>query len=401
MSGRFDSPNPRWAEIAEGLRVRTDEICNEIYADIQQRVPDPARDRNPEYQLGVRQTIVATLGYVLDGIAAEGQCDHPIPRAATQQARRAAQAGTHASLIMRRYLVAHARLGACVVEEANRCGFAADGLSPYSLQRAQEDMLQQLTACVEHEYFAERERLDAHPARHRTQIVRRLLHGEAATSEDLDVLGYKIESRWHVGLILSDLKATQGIVALQNIAATLLAVDGDDETTWVWLGWEVEPPSDTVRASLRAISSLHGSVGKPRRGIEGLRRTHAEALAAWPVVRRGCDKGLVECSRVTLEAALLGADVLGPLHQETYLEPLHTLRISTEDAKATLSAFLASGRNIASASARLAVQRSTVERRLQAISDALGRPVHSCLPELELALRLDRADVPPDPSAAI
>jgi hypothetical protein len=394
MSGRFDSPNPRWAEIAEGLRVRTDEICDEIYADIQQRVPDPARDRNPEYQLGVRQTIVATLGYVLDGIAAEGQCDHPIPRAATQQARRAARAGTHASLVMRRYLVAHARLGACVVEEANRCGFAADGLSPYSLQRAQEDMLQQLTACVEYEYVAERERLDAHPARHRTQIVRRLLRGEVATSEDLDVLGYKIESRWHVGLILSDLKATQGIVALQNIAATLLAVDGDDETTWVWLGWEVEPPAETVRASLRAISSLHGSVGKPRRGIEGLRRTHAEAAAAWPVVRRG-DSRLVECSCVTLEAALLEAGVLGQLHQETYLEPLNTLRISIEDAKATLTAFLASGRNVASTSARLSVRRSTVERRLEAISDALGRPVHSCLPELDLALRVDALTCPP------
>jgi hypothetical protein len=393
MSGPLAAPNSRWAEIAERLRIRIDEIGSEIYSDMQQSIPDPARDRDPGYQLGIRQTIVATLGYVFEGIAAGGRSDHPIPRAATEQARRAARAGTHASLVMRRYQVAHARLGACIVEEATRCGLVADGLVPHSLHRVQEDMLQQLTACVEHEYLAECERLTAHPARHRAQIVRRLLRGENVDSEDLDVLGYKLDSRWHVGLVLSDLKATQGVVALQNNGAALLAVDGDDETTWVWLGWEVEPSTESVSASLRSISSLHGSVGKPRLGLEGLRRTHAEAAAAWPIARRGASH-LVECSRVTLEAALLGASVLGPLHQETYLEPLNSLRISTDDAKATLTAFLASGRNIASTSASLEVRRSTVERRLDAISDALGRPVHSCLPELELALRLDALTCP-------
>ena len=381
-------PNPRWPELAERLRLRTNEIGSEIYSDIRQRAPDPARDVDPRYQDGVRQTIVAVLGYVFDSIAAEGHCDRPVPRAAIEQARRAAREGTHASLVMRRYVVALARLVAFIVEEAIRCGLATAVVLPVSLQRAQENMLEELTACVEHEYLAECDELAARPAWHRAEIVRRLLRGQGVTSEDLDALGYKVASRWHVGLILSDLKAARGVGPLQNVGTDLLAVDGDDETTWVWLGWQAEPSAESVSASLRSIASLYGSAGKPRLGLDGLRRTHAEAAAAWPVAGGG-ESRLVECSRVTLEAALLGGGVLGPLHQETYLEPLSRLRIGAEDAKATLRAFIASGGNVASASASLAVRRSTVERRLEAISEALGREVHACLPELELALRLD------------
>ncbi|MCL2770562.1 MAG: helix-turn-helix domain-containing protein, partial [Solirubrobacterales bacterium] len=51
-------------------------------------------------------------------------------------------------------------------------------------------------------------------------------------------------------------------------------------------------------------------------------------------------------------------------------------------------AYLAAERNISSAAAALGVARSTVEARLSTIERRLGRSLHPCPAELEVALAL-------------
>ena len=58
-------------------------------------------------------------------------------------------------------------------------------------------------------------------------------------------------------------------------------------------------------------------------------------------------------------------------------------------SRKTLRAYFAAGRNAATAAAALGVDRHTVERRLNSIETRLGRQLHTCHAELEVALRLE------------
>jgi DNA-binding PucR family transcriptional regulator len=71
-----------------------------------------------------------------------------------------------------------------------------------------------------------------------------------------------------------------------------------------------------------------------------------------------------------------------------YLSPLNGHKDGAV-SRDTLRAYLAAGCRAASAAGALKVDRHTVERRLTAIESRLGRSVHVCRAELEVALRLE------------
>lgn len=54
----------------------------------------------------------------------------------------------------------------------------------------------------------------------------------------------------------------------------------------------------------------------------------------------------------------------------------------------TLKAYLATGLNVSSTAAALGVNRRTVTRRLRSVEESLGRPLETCVADLEVALRL-------------
>ena len=74
--------------------------------------------------------------------------------------------------------------------------------------------------------------------------------------------------------------------------------------------------------------------------------------------------------------------------EEIYLAPLGGEKDGAV-ARKTLRAYFAAGRNAATAAAALGVDRHTVERRLHSIETRLGRLLHTCHAELEVALRLE------------
>lgn len=376
-------------QIGERLRLRSDEIGHETYAHIQAVVPDPPRDNDPEYQEGVCLAIAALLDYVFDGLATGGHWGPSIPPPGAEQARRAARAGASLGVITRRYLAAHGRLGECVAEELARCGFASDGQTIHHLQRIREQLLQQLTAAVEREYNDESEKLVRPRAQRDRLVVRRLLRHEPVAAVELDELAYAVARSWHIGVLAAGALAEEAIKAIRlGLRCELLAIDSGEGAIWAWLGSERKICAKRVSDHLDAGLRVCLAVGEPRFGIDGWRRTHGEALAAWPLAR-GQRHGAIRCANVTLEAALLGSDVLARLHCETYLAPLESLRDRGQTARQTLRALFQNNGSIASTSAALQITRRGVEKRLSVLDEVLPRPLRECQPELEVALRVE------------
>lgn len=74
---------------------------------------------------------------------------------------------------------------------------------------------------------------------------------------------------------------------------------------------------------------------------------------------------------------------------QIYLSPLDGQRDGGRLARNTLREYFAAGRNASSAAAALGVARHTVQNRLRTVEQDLGRALHTCTAELEVALRLD------------
>ncbi len=134
------------------------------------------------------------------------------------------------------------------------------------------------------------------------------------------------------------------------------------------------------------------AVGVPGRGIDGLRLTHRQAQAAMLVALRR-PQGLTRYADVSLLAAVLrDAELAGSL-VDIHLSALDGQRDGAV-SRETLRAYFAAGCNAATAAAALSVDRHTVERRLHSIETRLGRLLHTCHAELEVALALEELGEP-------
>jgi len=246
--------------------------------------------------------------------------------------------------------------------------------------------------------MSERQRAWRRPADQRGVIVRRLLHREPVEQTELAALGYSFDSRWHIGVVVAGSQSEQTLNAIgAGLRSDLLTVSAREGTIWGWLGAERRFFTTAVEEHVPPRFRVRLAIGTPRCGLDGWRRSHREALAVWPVALQS-KPGVVHCANATLEAALLSNAVLATVHYETFLRPLDSLRDGGQTARDTLRAYFACERNIASTSAKLKVTRRTVENRLQAIAQSVGRPLRTCLSEIEVALRLEsslRGSQPP------
>ena len=98
---------------------------------------------------------------------------------------------------------------------------------------------------------------------------------------------------------------------------------------------------------------------------------------------------------VALLAGALKDEALARALLEIYIAPLDDGRGGGPVLRATLRAYLAAERSVSSAAAALGVVRRTVENRLSTIEARLGRSLHPCPAELEVALELDGLAAPP------
>jgi PucR C-terminal helix-turn-helix domain/GGDEF-like domain len=349
-------------------------------------VEGPLPSEDEELAAGRRVAVSAGVHYFLTGFEyGAGWAPPPLPSVALAQVRRAARYGMSADTNVRALLAAHRLFGQAVASEGARAGFASSAAVLLELRSIQEALMLEhwVPAYVAH-HVDECEHAARSPEQRRLELVQRLL---ALEPVDPAELCYDLK-QWHVGVIARGKELKR---ALSGVAAQLglecLAVSRSENAIWAWLGAERGLPVTEIERLL-PLEGISYAIGEPGHGIAGWRLTHEQAQAALSVALYR-PQGITRCSDVSLEAALLRDEGLRTSLLKNYLLPLGEMRIGDRAARDTLRAWIDCERNASSAACRLGVTRHTVEKRLRDIEAALGRPLGSCMAELEVALRLE------------
>jgi PucR C-terminal helix-turn-helix domain/GGDEF-like domain len=381
------------ADIVKQLRARRAEIEQRLYVSIQEAVPEPIGSQDPAYQVGVRAAITAVVEYCLQGIDGGSQRLGPIPPAAAGQARRAAGMGVGVGTVLRRYVAGHRQFGEFIAEEAERSGLSNNGPALRDLRRTQEALLEHLTAAIEHEYHHERERIARPADQRRAEIVQKLLAGETVDPVALAELGYELHFPWHLGVIATGARVAETLQGLKTaFGRRLLSVTRGEDTVWAWIGAQRRP----VVADVERVLSSHQApgvalaIGGPARGIDGWRQTHQEAQGARLLALRRPQQ-LVRYANGPLLAAALQNDTLARWLRDL-LTPLGSRADGGAGLLQALRAYIDAECNRSSAASALRISRHTVESRLRTIEQLLERPLRTCLPELDVALRLEELE---------
>jgi hypothetical protein len=397
------------AVVVRRLRERRQEIEESIFTRVREAVRDPVGNSNEEYVAGLRAAVAAAVDYGLGGIEGDANgTSVPVPAAAVAQAKRAARSGVSLDAVLQRYIVGHALLWDFVMEEADRAGPPGGALR--AMSRAQSMLLERLTAAVAREYGKEHERVGRSREQRLAESVRALLADEHTAQPGEDPLGrelgYELQAE-HLGVIA---RGSGALEALRELAGMLdrqlLSVAQGEATVWAWLGGQRTLRMTDLRRALGGSEGRRGgrsarastgggislAVGEPAQGLGGWRATHRQAQAALLVALRR--PATLTCyADVALLAAALKDEALARALTDIYVAPLGDTVNGSSALAATLRAYLAAERNASSAAARLKVARSTVEKRLRIVEERLGRPLHPCPAELEVALQLDALGV--------
>jgi hypothetical protein len=375
--------------LAERLRLRRDEIEKAIFARVQE-VSDLAAHDDAVYLEGLRATVAAVVDYSLRGIELGEDWLAPTPSIASMQAQRAARSGVGLETVLLRYAAGHRLLGDYVMAEAGH--FPGPALR--QILDEQGSLLERLIVAVSTEYKLAQQHAGLTSDQRHARCVERLLIGEPV---DTSRVGYEFDA-WHLGVIATGVGAGD---ALKKLAArgnrNLLQVARSEETVWAWLGSQRLTTLPNIEKMLPAVDHLDVSfaIGEPGRRIAGWRKTHQQAQAALRVAVYRPRKVTRYADTMLLSAALRD-ETLGGTLNEIFLAPLSSHRDGGATFRHTLRCYLDCGRNVSSTAAALGIARHTVENRLRASEQAIGREIHTCLAELDVALRLGES-APPSP----
>jgi len=381
-------PDAATSAVIVRLYSRRAELERAILSRVREIVPDRSHLEDAEYAVGLRAAIGSIVEYALVGAGQGEEWSGPIPSAAIAQAQLAARIGISLDTVLRRYIAGYALVCDFVMEEAARGGLLGQGDSLRRVQMRHASLLDRLIVAVNDQYSREVERAGRSPERRRVELVLRLLAGGHADSAEL---GYELDA-WHLGVIATGKNARGAVRGLASaLDRELLPVSRGEDTVWGWLGGRRRLGSDIERllpATWPADVSL--AMGEPGRGVKGWRLTHGQAKAALRVVLRR-PQSLTRYVDVALLAAALDDEILARSLLEIYLSPLGDRGSAL---RATLHAYFAASRSTSSAAKSLGVVRQTVENRLHAAEQVIGRPLHACLSDIEVALCLDELNKP-------
>lgn len=381
-------------ELGARLRERRPEIERELQARVSE-VSDPRVSvEDPDYTAGLRTAVTTALDYGIGCIEAAA-LTQPIPDPLRFQARAAARAGISVDTVLRRYFSGYALLGDFLMQAAEQ----SPGLQGPDLQRVLREkaaLLDRLVATVAEEHSREITSRPTTAAQRRAERVRMLLCGELVDAPELE---YELDA-WHLGAIAQGPGAMEALRELATrLQGVLLAVQSQPGRLWAWVGTRREPsPQEAVRAAPAPEICL--SLGEPGQGLSGWRLTHRQAAQALPIALRQPGSA-VRYGKVALLASALGNDVLASTLESLYLRPLQRGRDGGEAIRVALHAYFAAGRNVASAAAAMDLSRQTVNSRLRAAEERIGRCLEDCGAELQTALELgewDRSLFAPEPS---
>jgi hypothetical protein len=380
-NGRLVSMDEARAGLAECLRSRRDEIQRAIFARVREVSDLAAHDDDAEYLEGLRATVAAVVDYSLRSIELGEDWLAPAPSIASMQAQRAARSGVGLETVLLRYAAGHRLLGDYIMAEAGHL----PGPALRHILDEQGSLLERLMVAVSTGYKLAQQHAGLTSAQRHARCVERLLTGEPV---DTSRVGYEFDA-WHLGVIATGVGAADALKELAAGGLNLLQVARSEETVWAWLGSQRHATPGNVEEMLPAVDHLDVSfaIGEPGYRIAGWRKTHHQAQAALRVAVY-CSRKLARYADTMLLSAALRDETLGRSLNEIFLAPLASQRDGGATLRHTLRCYLDRGRNVSSTAAALGIARHTVENRLRASEQVIGREIHTCLAELDVALRL-------------
>jgi PucR C-terminal helix-turn-helix domain/GGDEF-like domain len=379
------------AALAVRVRARRAELEEAIFVRVRDLATHDPAEGDAEYITGLRVAVAAAVDYGLTGVEWGEEWASAIPPAVLTQAHRAARTRVSLDTVLRRYAIGSTLLRDFLMQEADRGDFSDQGAVLRDVLSTQAALLDRLMAAITDAYTREVERAGRSPERRRSEYVQRLLDGGTL---DGDELGYELDV-WHLGVIATG-AGGEGVLArlAASLGRQLLCVARGEQTVWAWLGGR-------QRLAVGELDRLLGgeepgeaslAIGEPGWGVEGWRVTHRQAQAALLIALRKPQR-LTHYADVALLACVLRDDALARSLVEIYLSPLGKGNRGAV-LRQTLRAYFAAERNASSAASALGVARHTVENRLRAIEQKLGRMLYTHQAELEVALRLEELDAP-------
>lgn len=399
-----DDADPIGQTVAAALgglekKAVADRMTARILADVTELRGDVELERALSASVeGNVETVLQAMAFAVDPAGVEA------PLAALAYPRLLAQRGLPVTALVRAY-----RLGqASMVQQMYTAVRAAD-LPVERMLEAQEwitdwsfSYSDTVIETVITSYQLERDRWMQGRSSARVARVRELLASEAESDVDAASLaiGYPLRRR-HLALIaavpddghdasdqVDRLEAfVRSLAADAGVAEAPLFIAADHRTAWGWLPLAARQTVDGVRAALGAPSEETPRVafGAVRPGLDGFRRSHAEAEA----LRRAIGDTPVlfaedPCVMLTAlvrndpdEAVAWAADVLGDLAGE-----------SESDARlrATLAVYLRHDGGYKAAAAELNMHPNSVKYRVQRALERRGRPIGADRLDVEVAL---------------
>lgn len=371
--------------LAARLRDRLAEIERAILTRIE-AVADP-RIGDPDYLFGLRASVRVALEYALEALERGEQKVGPPPDELLDQARKAARNGVSLDTVLRRYLAGHTLLIDLVIREATSERLPRESLQ--GLLRTQATLVDRiLTEVAEEHACALASRTEGSSSRRQLRTIERLLNGE--DPRPAPELRYDFRGA-HVALLAAGPEVTDLLHALAKEfdRTLLLATIDSGELVWAWLGSRTPVSANRLVERLTSVSlpDTRIAVGESGESIDGWRLSHRQACAAWPIACHGPDPA-VRYSEVALLTSTLQDQLLVESLQKLYLKPLEADRDRGETLRRTLRAYFAAEQSTSSAAAILGVSRQAVSGRLRMIEERIGRPLGTCVTELETALRM-------------
>jgi DNA-binding PucR family transcriptional regulator len=415
-SGKGASDSPSDVEVRRGveeLAARLGDRLPELVAAISVSLRDDIPELRDEAQIplldaGIEGNVTSAL-YAL-GHDAPVECVRA-PTAPFEQARRIAQQGLPVSVLVRIYRLGQRSFTRLALGELQRID-----VSPNARVMIIERITETLFAYVDwmsqqvvEVYEEERERWLETRNSMRALRVREVLEGRQSVDIDSASTAIRYPLRWHhVALLVwypgaggqaDELARMQRFVrelgeAVRAGAAPLF-IAADRSTGWVWLSFQVA--HDGIVAAIREFSLKHRdspsvAIGSPAVGMNGFRRSHAQAVAIRSVVlaRTRADRTVVADSDPGLAAAAL---VCGSIEDvRTWVaEVLGRLAADTDsDARLreTFRVFLNAGASYTLAAEQLTLHFNTVKYRVGRALARRGRPITEDRFDVELALLL-------------
>ncbi|WP_165824234.1 PucR family transcriptional regulator [Tsukamurella pulmonis] len=216
----------------------------------------------------------------------------------------------------------------------------------------------------------------------RLKVLHRVLDGDEIPSKSVEtVLGYRLDRR-HTAAVawsteptpqLSDLDRAIDAVAAQSGAGEVLRVVAGPGTVWAWLADATDVGSEALERVLAPDTRCQVALGPSRRGMDGLRTSHLDAVSTQRMlVRTGSThhvavfsdvEGVLLLTRSVEQADRFVTNTLGALEN------------NHPELREVLRTYLACHGRASVAAEKLFIHRNTLLRRLQRADELLPRPM--------------------------